>query len=126
MTNELLFPEQINVKCGYGGGQKLHFYFRMISIAEESQYMQRFLKMTENADERSKAEYRAILDGMKEWSIKPPTVESDGKHEPLADGNNAAEVLENFFGEYTVAKERMLHTVMLEFRAAMQPPASFF
>jgi hypothetical protein len=102
------------------------FHLRMISVAEDKEYSQRFAAIADKkGDAKAAAEFAIYVDALAAWSDEVPTrLNGDGKAEPIGKGT-AAESVKAFFKERTPAKEWLAVTAVSAYRSDLYPDVSF-
>lgn len=119
----------IKLGCGFGK-EIVIFTLRGISIADEKKFFARFgeIKDTESEDQQSKLEYDILVDGLASWVTTPITKKAeDGEETPIFDESlNAAESVRKFFENKTDDNERLVNTLVLNFREKLQPDVVFY
>jgi hypothetical protein len=117
--------QKISLRVGYEG-ESLAFHLRMISMAEEQRYTQRFIDIVDSDPEtKSEKEYQILVDAISNWSVEVPTKKDvAGKDEPIAEGT-PSEAIRRYFAERSDEKERILNTAYMSFKARLAPSVSF-
>ncbi len=114
-------PRTFSITAGYKPNMTT-FYLRMITVVEENQFLERFSDISDamNDIQRSEHEYEAMVDALKSWSVKAPTVK--GQEES---SDPPAEAIEKLFGEHAAENHRIVNAVLARYRQALSPDVSF-
>jgi hypothetical protein len=117
--------EKISFKIGYPRSKEfLTFHLRMISVAEDAKFLQRFSDLADT-DDRTVKEYEIYVDALAYWSVDMPQRQNGtGKDAPLGKGDAAAAVKE-YFTERTPTKEWLADYAIRALRSQLQPDVSF-
>ncbi len=117
--------EKISFKIGHARTKEsLTWHLRMISVAEEGKFLQRFNDLADD-DLKSEKEYSVYVDSLAAWSVDMPTIANgDGKEKPLGKGDISAAVKE-FFAERTPGKEWIADYSIRALRSQLQPDVVF-
>lgn len=119
---------QFSMIVGYGA-EKITFHLRMVSMAEEQRYTQRFADLVDTLDseERAKKEYAILVESLVNWSSAMPVRRGeDTKDLDVALGEGTlAEAIHAYFDERTDTKERILNATVVAFRNRLTPEVSF-
>jgi hypothetical protein len=109
-----------------GRGENLTLHLGMISVAEDTQYTQRFSQIADLKDKaKADKEYQIYVDSLAEWASEMPTRKNgDGGDHPLGEGS-PADAIRAYFGERSNAKEWIAVTAVSAFRNSLYPRVSF-
>lgn len=125
------FSETIDVSVTFG--KTARFSLRMLSLAEEETYRQRFFGIKE--DEKAEKEYGAGVALLAELSTKmpeglfpnrPEKVDSSDRTVYLEDFKTPKEAVEKFFAQRSVIKERIVYFAVRGYFLKLSPTESFF
>lgn len=95
----------------------------MLSLEEESSYIDRLIKVGEEKDQEK--EYAFLVDSLASWSTEPLKVlNSDGSEVEFEDKTASGSVKE-YFGTYSRSKERLLNSILSDYRKALIPTTRF-
>lgn len=126
----MISPETIQVSVTYGN--KITFFLRMIGLVEETQIRQRSVALTDN--EKAAKEYETNVQILKELSTKVPDGLYPDRPENCdpEDGtiysdsfSTAAGMIEDFFSEKSVLKERLAFYAVRGYFVRLSPEESF-
>jgi hypothetical protein len=119
--------EKITFKIGFPRSQQyLKFALRMISVADESAFIQRFVDL---ADDGSRAEkhFGIYVDALADWSVEMPMlINAEGKETPVGKkGEDPASAVRSYFADRTTAQEWLADYAIRAYRSQLQPNVSF-
>jgi hypothetical protein len=102
------------------------FHLRIISVAEDKEYLQRFAAIAEKKGQaKSDAEMDIYTDALASWSCEIPTRSNgDGKEQPVGSGT-PAEAVKAYFKDRTAAKQWLAVTAVSAYRSDLYPSVSF-
>lgn len=109
-----------------GRNESVKFVLKMLTVAEDADYAQRFVQIADKKGAaKAAAEYAIYRDSLADWSVEMPTVENgNGKAEPMGKGT-PAEAVRAFFSEKVPSREWLAVTAVSAFRNSLFPSVSF-
>lgn len=126
----MISPETIQVSVTYGN--KITFFLRMIGLVEETQIRQRSVALTD--DEKATKEYETNVQILKDLSVDKP----NGLYPPRPESHDAADktkyaedfptafaMVEEFFRDKSVLKERIAFYAVRGYFVRLSPEESF-
>lgn len=117
--------EKISLGVNFAN-ENLIFHLRMISLNEEQELRQRYAEILPDDVGKEQKYYRVIIDALKEFSVDYPQKYERDKKVLLVEGaKSPAAAIEDYFGEMTIAKERLANGLFLSYRERMQPTVIF-
>lgn len=122
----VILPEKLKISAGWGD-TKIQWSLKMITVSEEQSYLDRILASKEDDKNAGggRKEYDAGVDAIVAWSTDMPIIIKGSERQPLSTEEDFGAAIRNFFSDRSVAKERLLHTSILQYRSAMIPDVSF-
>lgn len=108
---------------------KVVFYPRMISVAEEDALTRKLRDAADEEVDRYKNEYEICREALGEYSEKMPERFEEKQGEitrvPLTDAATPAQAIADFFKERTPENERIVRDAYYLFREQLRPSARF-
>jgi hypothetical protein len=117
--------EKISFKIGHPrGNEAITFHLRMISVAEDSKFLQKFIDLADD-DAKTDKEYQIYVDALADWAVEMPMRSNgDGKDKPLGKSDPQVAIKE-YFAQRTPKKEWVADYAIRAFRSQLQPDVSF-
>lgn len=113
-----MLAEQIKLKLDLFGTE-ITFFLRMISMEEESQYVDRLVKVS--ADKNREKDYEFLVDQLASWSYQAPSISPD----PELEAKDTIEYIKEYFKDMTISKERIVNQAVSAYRRAIVPDVDF-
>ncbi len=110
-----------------GRGESLTLHLGIISIAQDTEYTQRFTEIADlRAKEKAEKEYQIYVDALSAWATDMPTRKNGtGKDEPLAKSGTPADAIKAYFSDRSNSKEWLAVTAINVFRNSLYPKVNF-
>ena len=115
------------IEVGYGE-DKVIFHCRMITVAEEETYDQKFNDIADSDSEKYAKQYDVCRSALGEFSSAPPEkwVKAKGeKKKEALPGETPTSAIDAYFKERTAKNERIIRTAFRLFKAQLDPDVSF-
>jgi hypothetical protein len=118
--------ETISLELKNRSGDVLTLHLGMISVAEDTEYQQRFVTIADlSPKEKADKEYQIYIEALAAWATEMPTkMNGTKKTEPLGKGT-PAEAIKAYFSGRTNAKEWMAVSAINAFRNSLYPTVNF-
>lgn len=104
---------------------KITFYLRMISVEEEERYIEKFAAIPDIDPDRHTKRFEVYKDALGEFSLKPPTINKEGKNGVLVKDASAVDAIQTYFKERSVENERIMRAAYVMFRSQLDPEVNF-
>jgi hypothetical protein len=117
--------ETISLKV-VGRNEALTFHLGVISVADDTEYMQRFVDLADlDPKKKAAAEFDVYVDAIAAWSVEMPTKKNgSGKDEPLGKGS-PSEAIKAYFSDRSNSKQWLAVTTINAFRNSLYPKVTF-
>jgi hypothetical protein len=117
------------IKIGYGD-DKVIFYLRMISLAEEEDYNAKFNDITDSDTEKYQKTFDILKEALAEFSTQIPDKLEKVKGEfvklPLIEkAESPLQAINEYFGQRTIENERVIRGAYNVFKSQLYPESSF-
>lgn len=115
------------IEIGYGEN-KVIFYLRMISIAEEDTVSRKFSDLTDSTEKYQK-EFEICKEALGEFSVRVPQrlekEKGELKRVPLTNDDTATGAIDAYFAERTAENERIVRDAYFLFKRLLAPEGRF-